>query len=651
MTGRYILREVQHISWLALCLVLAFVPITGLGQKLDSLERQLKIKKRDVADQINTYNSLVIGYRDLDFHKSVNYGKLGLALAEKSEDKRSMLKLYSNISASYYRGGVYDTAQIYLRKALPLARQLHDNKFEAIIAITQGAIYQVQGLYDNSLESYLNAAKILEGKKDTKSLCSVYSNIGGIYQILKNYPPALIYFKQAEQLAKKENNQASLANIYISLSDILLHQNKAKEDVLQYAGKALRISKTINDSFNEASALQMLSRIYYYYGDPRTALPMAQAALQKTRALGFPNLTAHALIDVSNTYFYLDDYVRTSEYALESLETDSTDSNVAMNAYANLLQANAYLGRPKLTEQYLKNYRQLLDNYSNETYQNSLSAMEVKYQTEKKELKIEVLEGQKQLYIWLGIAGAAILLVILAFGFVRYRLAVSRRKLAEEETKRTQQEKQLVAVQATLDGEAAERTRLAKDLHDGLGGMLSAVRLNLPQVKGDALLEEVDVTRFQIALGMLDDSIQELRRVAHHMMPESLLRYGLKVSLTDFCTSIPIADFHYFGDEVRLAEKLEIMVYRCIHELVNNALKHAEATKINVQLVQEPDRLSFTVQDDGKGYDRETVTEGMGLRNIRQRVDAFQGELNIYSTEKGTEVHVELELSKNEGND
>src|SRR5690606_13777582 len=160
------------------------------------------------------------------------------------------------------------------------------------------------------------------------------------------------------------------------------------------------------------------------------------------------------------------------------------------------------------------------------------------------------------------------------------------------EAHRLVQEKQLVAVQATLDGEAAERTRLAKDLHDGLGSMLSLVRFNLPQVEGEAaVLEGIDVTRFQKALGMLDESIQELRRVAHHMMPESLLRYGLKVSLSDFCTAIPTVDFHYFGDEARLPEKLEIMIYRCIHELVNNALKHAQAGHVNVQLVQEPDRI------------------------------------------------------------
>src|SRR5690606_6364047 len=141
--------------------------------------------------------------------------------------------------------------------------------------------------------------------------------------------------------------------------------------------------------------------------------------------------------------------------------------------------------------------------------------------------------------------------------------------------------------------------------------------------------------------------ISELRRVAHHMMPESLLRYGLKASLTDFCAAIPIAEVHYFGDEVRLSEKVEIMIYRCIHELVNNALKHAQANHINVQLVQEEDRLSFTVQDDGVGFDQSQTTEGMGLQNVRQRVTAFQGEIHIYSSGQGTEIHVELENLRN----
>src|SRR3546814_17450097 len=115
--------------------------------------------------------------------------------------------------------------------------------------------------------------------------------------------------------------------------------------------------------------------------------------------------------------------------------------------------------------------------------------------------------------------------------------------------------------------------------------------------------------RFNNAIGMLDDSIRELRRVAHHMMPESLLRYGLKVSLPDFCNAISSVEFHYFGSEQRLDSTLEILIYRSAHELVNNSLKHGSAMKINVQLIPEEDRRTLTVQDTGKGLNPESESQ------------------------------------------
>src|SRR5690606_9958147 len=192
--------------------------------------------------------------------------------------------------------------------------------------------------------------------------------------------------------------------------------------------------------------------------------------------------------------------------ALAVLENDSTDYHYRETVFFNLGVIYARVGDFALMEDYFKRYKETVNSYSNEAYQSSLTEMEVKYETEKKELQIMSLEKQHRLSVWLGVAGIVILLIALAFAFIRYRLAVSRRKLAEEEAQRLEQEKQLVAVQATLDGEAAERTRLAKDLHDGLGSMLSLVKFNLPQVTGEAaVLETLDVSRFQKAIGMLDD--------------------------------------------------------------------------------------------------------------------------------------------------
>src|SRR5690606_19395046 len=113
---------------------------------------------------------------------------------------------------------------------------------------------------------------------------------------------------------------------------------------------------------------------------------------------------------------------------------------------------------------------------------------------------------------------ALLFLSVLAFFIVRHRLAVGKRKIAEQQVRQMQQEKQLSSIQATLDGETAERSRLARDLHDGLGSMLSVVKFSLPEIKSGITLEAVDVSRFQRALNMLDESIGELRRVAHHMM-------------------------------------------------------------------------------------------------------------------------------------
>lgn len=638
------------VSGLLLC-VAGCLPIALLGQSLDSLEQVLATKDLTDSEKINILDDLSWFYNSIDVERSLDFGKKGLVLAQNNKDEKMEFTFYKNISLAYYVAGRYDSAIFYLEKALPIADKLQEYRLQASVYSTYGNIYFSQGQYDQALENYFAAAKIYDVHNDLEKLAIPYNNIGGVYQLMKNYEQALKYFEMTEQLALQTDDQEGLAGVYVSLSDITLQQEKPKEVSVDYAKKAVEIFKKLGNKLAENNALLTLAKVYYHHKDYAAAESIADQALLQAKEVGSPNLTAKALMILSNSHLNQEQYAQSILVAKEVLDTDSTDKNIIKNAYSNLALANAYLGHPELTGAYMENYRDAVNHYANESYQNSLSGMEVKYETEKKELKIEALEKQRQLYVWLGISGALILLIALAFAFIRYRLAVSKRKLAEEEAQRLEQEKQLVAVQATLDGEAAERTRLAKDLHDGLGSMLSLVKFNLPQVQGDAILETVDVSRFQTALGMLDDSIRELRRVAHHMMPESLLRYGLKASLSDFCAAIPIARFHYFGDETRLSEKLEIMIYRCIHELVNNALKHAQANHINVQLVHEQDRLSFTVEDDGQGFDQQQVTEGMGLKNVRQRVAAFQGEINIYSSAQGTEIHVELELTKKGEND
>jgi len=139
--------------------------------------------------------------------------------------------------------------------------------------------------------------------------------------------------------------------------------------------------------------------------------------------------------------------------------------------------------------------------------------------------------------------------------------------------------------------------------------------------------------------------MNELRRVAHNMMPEALMRYGLKIALSDFSDSISPAQFHYYGEEKRMDPNMEVMIYRTVFELVNNALKYAEAQHINIQVVQQEERIAVTVQDDGKGFDTSKATNGHGLSNIQNRASSYGGTMDLFSKPgQGTEITVEFLL-------
>lgn len=650
---RYLINVIQLSVRLPVSalILLVLCPLLSWGQNLDSLEQVLEYKQLNDSERIRIYQKLSESYANRNLQKSMDFAEAGLALALRVGDEQKQVLLYRDIEMVYLNRKQYDSAFHILDKALSLAQKIKNSALEGMIYRLYGNVYAYKNQYDTPLVYYQKAIAIFEPLNDTYELSKTYNAIGGLYRMLNLYDRSEKYYKKAEQIALQGGNNDVLAEIYTDLSTVYRMQERPVEEWEAPIKKALEIFQEIGDQYSAIRARIILANTYSNINENDKALVLAQQALQQAEEAGFFNLAISAGTVLSAVQYYSGDYKSSIKSGQNVLRMDSTDVNMIKHVYVHLALAYGQLQKFDSMEHYLNQFMLALQEQYDASYQKLLSELEVKYETEKKELKIAALEKQRQLYIWLGIAGGVILLGALAFAFIRYRLAVSRRKLAEEETQRLEQEKQLVAVQATLDGEAAERSRLAKDLHDGLGGMLSAVKLNLPQVKGNAVLETIDVSRFQTALGMLDDSIRELRRVAHHMMPESLLRYGLKVSLADFCEAIPSADFHYFGNEARLPEKMEIMVYRCIHELVNNALKHASAEHINVQLVQEADRLSFTVQDNGKGFDQQNISEGIGLQNIRQRVAAFQGKMDIYSSKKGTEVHIELEQKKEESHD
>jgi signal transduction histidine kinase len=244
---------------------------------------------------------------------------------------------------------------------------------------------------------------------------------------------------------------------------------------------------------------------------------------------------------------------------------------------------------------------------------------------------------------------------MLIISLLIYRNYRNRQKLQQAKIEELETEKQLTATEAVLKGEEQERTRLAKDLHDGLGGMLSGIKFSLSNMKENLIMTPGNAQAFERSIDMLDSSIREMRRVAHSMMPEVLMKYGLDTAVKEYCNEIGRSgvlriNYQSVGmTGVNPEQITAVTVYRIVQELVNNSIKHAAAKNVLVQLHFSPKekQLAITVEDDGKGFDTTLLKQstGIGWSNIQNRVEFLKGKLDVNSSiGKGTSVLIEINV-------
>ncbi|UCS95332.1 AAA family ATPase [Echinicola marina] len=176
-----------------------------------------------------------------------------------------------------------------------------------------------------------------------------------------------------------------------------------------------------------------------------------------------------------------------------------------------------------------------------------------------------------------------------------------------------------------------ERKRIAGDLHDSLGSLLSTIKMRF-----HSLQENTHNERYKDTLDKMDEAIEEVRRIAHNMSPVSLRRFGLASALQTLIEEINLNDqmeahLQVLGLEERLPEQIELTIYRICQELVNNSIKHAKATNIQLQLINHLDSINITVEDNGIGMDPQKQNSGFGLHGIEAKVQMLNGQFNIES--------------------
>ncbi|MDR0420804.1 MAG: sensor histidine kinase [Prevotellaceae bacterium] len=630
-----------------ICLTVLLACNIRAQSDVDSLVNILETQKLTSKEQLELYKKICIAYRFVDVEKTKMYCEKGIMLSQKENNFEVASYLCIYCGTSYSAVGNNDTALIYYQKSLDFGIKSENKSLIANIYNILGTTYMDIINLDVALEYLLKGLTFAEETNDMDIQSKILCNIGSTYRGLSQLDMSIRYMLKAESVAQQASIHIvqAIANIELGL----LHVSKSEnEKALTYVQKALDISRS-NDLIKcEISSLNVMAIIYRTLKEYDKAMEYVNETLQLLEK-DKDSDNSRDLLDIwtemSNIYFEQQRYKDSEATAMKVWLADSSKVGI-LNIVKIVTLSNMYLGNNEKAVYFFDKYSDIMGAMFEQNILNTTIETEIKYETEKKEMKIAALEKEKILHTWIIII--SIIAALCAFGilFYRHKLNLQKRKQAEQQIKQLEQEKQLVASQAIIEGEAAERSRLARDLHDGLGGMLSVVKLNLKDMKGYSILDNIDIDHFQKAMSMLDRSIDELRRVAHHIMPESLMRYGLKVSLDDFCRAIPGTRFQFFGDDTNLDNRIKILIYRCAYELINNAVKHANAVNINVQLMIDNGLISLSVHDDGIGFDPEKVKKGAGLENVRMRVATYNGKLNIYSSpDKGTEINIEIEPS------
>jgi signal transduction histidine kinase len=621
----------------------------------DSLEKHLLTHPPVGAEGLQICCDLSdFHYRNYAPYKNIKYAQQGITIARSLSDQYQMAYLYNNIGVGYDDLSKYDSAMIQYKTALAiidkmsLDKQISEKKLAFLRGITYsniGNLHNVQGLSDQAIDNYLKSISEFEKTDKQERLSKVFRNLALVYINMNNYEQAEQYLQKSVQINQNLNDSLGLASTLTRLAHVYVNQMKY-EQAMRCAESADSIYALFTDKRDlRIYNLRVLCAIYNNgLKDEQRAMKYALQALEESRKMGFSLEISRSLQLLAALHLEHKNYLKTKEIALQALQTDS--SNLANNVllYEDLMHACIGLKELDESQRYFDYYKRAMTAYSNASFQSSLAEMEVKYQTVKREILIAKMNAHHKMIIIIALSSGGILIMGIILLIVAWQLALQRRRKIELQLQQLEQEKLLVATQAALDGEVQERSRLARDLHDGLGGILAAAKFNVSDLQQDAKKQEA-IERIHKAIQLIDDSMREMRRIAHHLMPETLQIFGLKRALEDFCKTISTVKFAWYGEESRFDQQIEIICYRIMHELVSNAMKHAKATQILVEIVRYSDHIAMTVQDNGCGFDVENVQAGMGLQNIRNRIAAHSGILLVDSQAgQGTEISVELKI-------
>jgi signal transduction histidine kinase len=605
------------------------VPADAFRDLSNALDKSSKLHyNKGVASALAGLGNWYFGN---DINKAVYYGNLAQNIYDQYDlnDVKLRAKIHLLLGTSLEEKGIRDSAGYYFFFLADDIKspEINDPLFEinAYVKLTAFLVnnYNTTHIQKIGREYIDKARSAMYRTRDTAEanlkLCFLE---GMYYHGIKQYDSArYFYLQMLDRKNLKYINTARIIATYLNLSYIYL-QEKNADKAMMYVQKIIDISKQPGNQ-------QYLA----YYLSITNIMHARVLFLQKKydQSIGLINNTLDTL-----------------------RKNDDVLNNEIVVGYETAAECYEALGKFNEALVYKDKYTKLHDSLMQKDKLDMISQLEMRYSISEKDKEIakqqltktETESRIRKKNFWIGVIVLVTICLVIIF-LLWQRNNLHKEKLQQEKINTFNKQIEIEKLNAAISGEERERTRIARDLHDGIGGMLAVSKMNFEISKQN--IEEQHKVEFQDGIKLLEQAASELRKTAHNMMPQILLEEGLVDAVKYFCDGVaksnsPDIRFQIFGTPKKFTPEFELAIYRIVQELIHNVIKHAKAKHAIVQFNFHETSFTLTVEDDGIGMSTEEGIKGMGMRSIQDRIKTNHGTISIESRKnEGTSVYLEFE--------
>ena len=622
-------------------------PVRAIDYADQSL--RLSIKLNYPQGEVDAFYEKCIIYKSMGrLDSALYYSEKAIAISDSINDSKRLADNLLNYGHTIRKIGETEKAFLQYKKVLDIYRNLNDSSGISQVYNALGIIYKIKGVLDSAAYYYHESIRIFERIGDLERISASMINLGIIYITSGDLENARKYLTGSIKYAENFNRINHLVIAYSNLGIVAYEENKF-DQALDYYNIALPLSEQIQDKTGMANLYNNIGNIYFEQkNDLNKAYEYYNKSLPIFREIGYKSGILVNLMNIAVIY----EGWKNFEQALIINDTclqiakEIGELDRQKRIYQNILAVYSQLGNYEKAFEYQTKYYELKDSIFNLEKAEVIADLTLKYEKEKDQARILILENenlakdlslrkrtnQRNIYLFSGIGTIAVILFLLIF----YRQKARKDKIiAEQKIQQLEEEKKLLAAKFLVEGQEEERKRIAKELHDGLGVLLSTTKIQFTSIK-DKSPENKEI--IEKATKILEQATGDVRKISHNMMPGLLTRFGLFEAAEDLIDNLNetgglTAICEITGDTKRLAENKEIMMYRVIQEMVNNTIKHAAAKSIQLKMNIHPEELKINYSDDGKGFNvgEKLQSKSIGLNSIQSRVNFLNGKLDIES--------------------